>query len=582
MKKSNQPRSSPRLAGLLSLLVLTSLCVLGQTTGELPKTGSITGRVVNESGQPLPNVTVYVRPVAGARMTEPITTDRDGTFKVTGLPPVSYSINVVLPAYVSASFDPENRLPKQYKVGDSPVFVLTKGGVVTGTVTTTEGDPVVGIPVRAEMIRDDKGKRITNGLMIRQNTTDDRGIYRIYGLPQGTYVVVASGDQRYGYSSNAATVFETNLPTYAPSSTRDTAAEISVRASEETTNIDIRYRADPGRIVSGVARRATPSELPVLIVNLISVPDSRETSVSYSQQSESAGFVFFGVADGDYYLTAQTYQERGEVEISDAKLIKVRGADVEGIELAVRPMASITGRVVLEELKTTDCKDKERPGFKETFISAWHRQTEAAKTIPPFIWSLGQPASADAQGNVTLRNLAPSQYYFVARFPTKSWYVQSISFAATGAKTSKPIDASRVWTNVNTGEKLSGLTVTLAQGAATLNGQIALREGETLPEKLFVYVVPAEKERAGEALRFYGVAVGSDGKIAMNSLAPGRYWVVAQVSTDEAESPMRKLRWPDETEMRARLRRDAETAKTEIELKPCQNVVDFQVPLKGN
>ncbi len=572
-----QPRSLPRLAGLLSLLVFTSTCVVAQTTGELPKTGAITGRVVTDSGQPLPNATVYVQPVGGPRPTEPTSTDRDGTFRVTGLQPVTYTINVAMPSYVSASFDPENRSPKQYKVGDSANFVLIKGGVINGMVTTTAGDPVIGIPVRAQMIRDDKGKLITNGFMIRENTTDDRGLYRIYGLPPGTYFVVAGGSPRYGYS--AGTVFETNLPTYAPSSTRDTAAEISVRAGEEISNIDIRYRGDPGRTVSGVARRATASEFSMLNINLTPVTEGPESGLSYSQQTESAGFVFFGVADGDYYLTAQTYQERGEVEISDARLIKVRGGDVEGIELAVRPMASISGRVVLEESKTAECKDKDRPAFKETFISAWHRQTEAAKTLPPFIWSLGQPAPADAQGNVTLRNLAPSQYHFVARFPTKSWYLQSISFAAPGAKTSKLIDASRVWTNVNTGEKLSGLTVTLTQGAATLNGQIALREGETLPEKLFVYAVPAEKERAGDVLRFYGVAVGADGKIAMNSVAPGHYWVLAQVASDEAESPMRKLRWPDETEMRARLRRDAEAAKTEIELKPCQNVVDFQVPL---
>jgi hypothetical protein len=566
----------------LCVLLLISLPVVAQTSGTLPKTGSITGRVVNESGQPFPNVTVYVQPVAGPRMTEPISTDRDGTFKVTGLQPVSYTISVFMPAYISASFDPHNRSPKQYNVGDSPTFVLTKGGVITGTVTTTAGDPVVGIPVRAKMIRDDKDKRMTNGLVAREITTDDRGVYRIYGLAQGTYIVSAGGSQRYGYSSNAGNVFENNLPTYAPSSTRDTAAEISVRAGEETTNIDVRYRGDPGRIVSGVARRATVSEIPGLTVNLISVTDGPESSPSYYQQSESAGFVFFGVADGDYYLTAQTYQERGEVEMSEAKLIKVRGADVEGIELAARPLASISGRVVLEESKTTECNDKDRPIFKETFISAWHRQTEAARKLPPFIWSMGQPASADAQGNITLRNLAPSQYYFTARFPTKSWYLQSISFAApaTAAKTNKPIDASRIWTNVNTGEKLSGLRVTLAPGAATLNGQIALREGETLPEKLFVYVVPAEKERAGEVLRFYGAAVGRDGKIAMNSLAPGRYWVLAQVASDEAESPMRKLRWPDEIEMRAKLRRDAEAAKTEIELKPCQNVVDFQLPIR--
>ncbi len=561
---------------LLFSLPLLRLAAQTQQTGETSRTGSITGRVINESGQPLPNAAVYVQAMGVTRVSEPSTTDRDGTFNVSGLQPVPYTVNVSLPAYVNASFDPEGDPGKQYKIGDSVTFVLIKGGVITGTVTTPKGDPVVAITVRARMIRDGKGKRLSSGAMFRESPTDDRGVYRIYGLPTGTYVVVAGGNT--GYGSGGENAFETDLPTYAPSSTRDTAAEISVRSGEETTNIDIRHRGEHGRVVSGVTRRSSPGESPGLTVNLSSV-DGSQGNLSYFQQSESAGFVFFGVADGDYYVTARSYSERS-AELSESKLIKVRGADIEDIELTARPMASIAGRVVLEELKTTECNDKDRPLFKETFISAWHRQTEAAKKQPQFVWNLGQPVSADAQGNLTLRNLASSQYYFAARFPAKSWYVQSFTFAAPGKI--KPVDATRVWTNVNQGEKLSGLTVTLAQGAATLQGQVAAGEGETLPEKIGVYLVPAEKERADDILRFYGAAVGADGKIAMNSIAPGRYWVLAQAVIDEAEAPMRKLRWPDETEMRAQLRRDAEAAKTEIQLKPCQNVVDFKVPVKSN
>ena len=565
-----------RVAGLLLMLVLTSLLAPAQQTGETSNADSISGRVVNEAGQPLANASVYVQPIGVSRVNEPAITERDGTFKVSGLQPVPYTINVSMPAYVSAAaLDPESRA-KQYKVGDSVTFVLIKGGVITGTVRTGAGDPVVAVNVRARMLRDDKGKPMP-AFLLRQSPTDDRGVYRIYGLPTGTYIVVAGGNP--GYGANTGSAFEADIPTYAPSSTRDTAAEISVRSGEETTNIDIRYRGEPGRTISGVARRTSVagdrSGISVSLSTGAGTPDSNQ---SYYQQSESSGFVFFGLADGDYSLTAQTQVERGELEISETRSIKVRGADVEGIELTTKPMASIAGRVVLEELKTPECNDKERPLFKETFISAWHRQTEAAKKVPQYIWNAGQPASADTQGNVTLRNLAPSQYYFAARFPTKSWYVQSITLSAPGKTT--PVDATRVWTNVNQGEKLSGLTVTLAQGAGTLNGQIALREGETLPERTVVYLVPAEKERADDILRFYGAAVSRDGKIAINSIAPGRYWVLVQPVIDEAESPARKLRWPDETETRAKLRRDAEGAKTEIELKPCQNIVDFKVPVR--
>jgi len=481
--------------------------------------------------------------------------------------------------------EPDGEPPKQYKVGEAVTFVLTKGGVITGIVTTPAGDPVVAIGVRARMIRDAKGQRVP-GIRAYDNTTDDRGIYRLYGLRAGTYIVVAGARPQYGNAGGDA--FDTYLPTYAPSSARDTAAEISVRNGEETANIDIRYRGELGRTISGTTRGSVAGESVAAEIILTSIePDGGQSNTSYSQRSDSAGFVFLGIADGDYYLTAQTYGP-GERELSEPRLIKVRGVDIEGIELTSRPMASITGRVVLEHSKATECTGKDRPLFNETFISAWHKQTEAAKNQPQFIWNAGPPVSADAQGNFRMRGLAASQYFFAARFPAKSWYLQSISFpapAATGAKTgqtNKPIDATRVWTNVKAGERRSRFTVKIPQGAGPLRGQNALREGETLPEKLFVYLVPVEKEKADDILRFYGAAVTPDGKILMNNVAPGSYRVLAQPAGDDVESPVRKLRWPDETETRARLRRDAEAAKTEIELKPCQNMVNFQVPLKGN
>jgi uncharacterized lipoprotein YbaY len=145
-------------AGMIVVL-MTALCGIAQTqqpAAEAAKTDSISGKVVNESGQPLPNAAVQVQAVDATRMSEPATTDREGTFKVNGLKPVPYRVSVYMPAYISVSPEPESAREKRYKVGDSLTFVLTKGGVITGIVTTGLGDPVVGINVRARMIRDDK------------------------------------------------------------------------------------------------------------------------------------------------------------------------------------------------------------------------------------------------------------------------------------------------------------------------------------------------------------------------------------------------------------------------------------------
>jgi hypothetical protein len=126
---------------------------------------------------------------------------------------------------------------------------------------------------------------------------------------------------------------------------------------------------------------------------------------------------------------------------------------------------------------------------------------------------------------------------------------------------------------LKSGDRLSGLTITLAQGGASLSGKV----GDNVSTDLFLYLVPAEKERAEDALRFFGTPVGADGKVTLSSLPPGSYWVLVK-SAEGAQTS--KLRFPDQKELRANLRREAEAAKTPIELKPCQHLTNF--PLKAN
>jgi hypothetical protein len=567
----------------LIMILLTSLLTTAQTQqplAETSKSGSINGKVVNERGEPLPNARVSVQAVGAVRPSAAATTDRDGTFRVDGMEPVPYQIEVSMPAYISQPAKTES-LEKQYQVGDSVTFVLIKGGVITGTVTNVAGNPVIGVHVSARMIGDSNDRRLARGFERRVNT-DDRGVYRIYGLPTGTYIVVAGSTDEY--SEWGINPFSNDIPTYAPSSTRDTAEEISVRTGEEMSNVDISYRGDQGRTISGTV--GGPPIAGGFTVVLTSIALSGlQSNTSKFEQPGSRQFAFTGLTEGDYYLTLRTYLSAREAGLSESKLVKLRGADVDGIELTAKPLGVVSGRVVLEPSKASECQGKESLPFKDISVSAWPRQTEATKNQPQFIWSIGAPVSADERGYFSLINLAPAQYYFAARFPAKSWYLQSISLtppAPAGAKTaSKPIDTTRDWTTIKSGDRLSGLTITLAQGAASFRGQLVFDSGENRPERWFAYLVPAESEHANNSLRLYGGTVSPEGKIQLVNLAPGRYWVLVQPTTDDALSTFLQFRIPDETETRAKLRRDAEELKTEIQLKPCQDLGEFKITVKS-
>lgn len=576
-----------RTIPIMLTLVVSSLCAAAQAQQpavktDRPSSGAITGRVVDENGQPVINATVYIRPATTTPSGYyPVPTDRDGAFQINDLDRGDYYLHATMPGYTTPLREPRGAAPTIYRLGDSATLTLIKGGVVTGTVINANGDPIVVTSVRAQMVRDATGRRVRNGPYV-EKTTDDRGIYRIYGLPPGTYVVMAGGPNPSAPSTGNA--YETDVPTYAPSATRDTAQEITVRAGEEVAGIDIRYRGEQGRVISGEVKGPETSTSGVNILLAAAGDTAVPWGTSSYQQPGDRGFVFHGIADGDYQLYAQIYTQTGEHLISEAKQIKVRGADITGIELTTRPLASMAGRVVLQEMNAPECKEKPRPTFDDTFIGPWHRVTEKAKETPQALWSLGVPVKPDAQGNFVVKNLVAGEYHLVPRFSARYWYVHSISLtppATAGAKTAgKPVDATRVWTNVKTGDKLSGLTITLAQGAGLLRGRIVLGEGEQVPEKLFVYLAPVEREKADDVGRYYAVLVSPEGHIVLNQIAPGRYWILARTAPDDEAAPPAKLRWPHETEMRARIRREAEAVKTEIEFKPCQNVSGFQLPLK--
>src|SRR5688572_33411018 len=91
----------------LVLVVLALLCAISirpvaqaqrDETPTQTTTGAITGRVVNENGQPLPNVSVSLRGSQPLLQPRTTTTDNEGNFQVVGLDAVLYGIFAFTPA----------------------------------------------------------------------------------------------------------------------------------------------------------------------------------------------------------------------------------------------------------------------------------------------------------------------------------------------------------------------------------------------------------------------------------------------------------------------------------------------------
>jgi hypothetical protein len=564
---------------MIQRLLIVSLCfaliVQAQTpapkSAEEPTRGTITGKVVNESGQPMAGASAFVRAM-GSGSGRTMTTDAEGQFQANNLEPGLYTVGANAPAYTSAPYDPNS--PALYRIGDTVNLQLVRGGVITGTVTNALGEPVIAVRVRVIMVRNAKGQPpgpLFLGSM--EQSTDDRGVYRIYGLSPGTYLVSAGGtniSQPFLFNP-----YDTDAPTYAPSSTRDDAAEVSVRAGEES-NVDIRYRAEAGHRVSGTVKVSganTGASVTLVPVGGVIMPAG-----TTFQGPGARGFSFHGISDGEYDLFAQEFgtsqaPSMSVVMLSEPKRITVKGGNVGGIELIPRPLANVSGRLVLEASKVPECQGKRPPLFAETLIHL--RRPEKDSDNPAFQRTFGGLGTPDASGAFVLRNLAPGKYQFEPRFYARYWYLQSVTMGAAPATAPKArINAAAGWTVVKQGDHLKDLTITLAEGAASIRGKLTSTEP---PSGAVLYLIPAEAEKADDVLRFFVTDIAADGTFTLNNLPPGRYWLLTQTNVDAQIANVTKLRQPEAATARTKLRRSAETQKTDIELKPCQNLTDYQL-----
>jgi hypothetical protein len=358
-----------------------------------------------------------------------------------------------------------------------------------------------------------------------------------------------------------------------------------VRGGEET-NVDIRYRSDPGHAVSGTVKLSGTNGATVMLMPT----DGGFTPSAGAMQAPGArGFELVGVGDGDYYVIAMEFPmavlgptTMPDISASEPKRITVKGADVSGIELIPRPPSSISGRIVLEPSKAPACQGKRKPLFAETLVDL-QRHEKDTDVVAPLIRMMGAAVAPDPKGAVVFRNLTPGRYRFEPRFHARFWYLQSITIGApsTTAPARTPrVDPAASWTSLKAGEKISDLTITLAEGAASIRGRVPVAEGASIPAGTAVYLVSAEADKAGDVLRYFITDVGSDGTFALNSLPPGRYWSVLQNPVQPELATLVKLRLPESAEARTKLRRIAESQKSDLELKPCQTLADYQLSFK--
>ncbi|MGH9846157.1 MAG: carboxypeptidase-like regulatory domain-containing protein, partial [Blastocatellia bacterium] len=463
-----------------------------------------------------------------------------------------------------------------YRTGDTVTITMIRGGAITGRITNSSGEPVIGIQVMATMVRDSDGVKTRPLGFGRSRQSDDRGIYRIYGLPAGAYVV----STRAAGSVGTLSAHDGDIPTYHPSSTRETAGEVTVAAGSETRGIDIRYRGEQGHTVRGILAGGGDPSLPYAFTNVSLISLGGEMPAGYagvSNQDETGGFAIHGVMDGEYEIVARRGGGSDSTgAASTPRRVVVKGADVGGIELKLAPLAAISGKAILETSPNT-CVDGRNASIEEVLIGMRVDSREA-----PVSNSFAGSGSAapNEKGDFAFNGLPPTRYFIEPRLLHDDWYLKSVAAPPAGrrAGTAAVAEVSRSGVSLKSGERLSGVTIRFAAGAAQLSGKVvAATEGATLPLRMRLHLVPAEPAAADDVLRYAEATTRGNSPFVFRNLAPGRYLALARIVPDIEPANRPSLPAALDAGERAKLRQDAEAKKNEIELKPCQRMTDFAV-----
>jgi hypothetical protein len=555
-----------------------------QTAAQAPskeRRGSIKGRVVNDNGRALANISVMVYSVNGTQPQRRVLgTDGDGRFEADDLSPAVYTIQLNAPSYVLPVNPSDGRY---YRIGDDLTFTMIRGGVITGTVRNSAGEPVVGVMVSALRVRDAEGKPSTRTTVPpRDRMTDDRGIYRVYGLEPGAYLIVAGG--RSNYYAGDLYKYNEDVRTYHPSSSRETAAEVMVQTGQEISGIDINYRGGKGQRISGtIAGGNLLLENATISVWLINAASGLpETSVGVQAREAKNGFTINGVTDGDYLIRAELMSSNSGKEryASPSRRVLVKGGDVSGIELALAPLASISGAVMLEQAAVASsrvqCENRRQATIEETILTL-RKDTKGEGPEQKWLGTGSQPIVGE-KNEFTFNRLVAGTYHLSMNLPSDAWYLKGL--APKGAplnSRNQPLnELAAKGLAVKAGEHISGLKILLAEGAASVSGFVkAASEGLALPPRLRVYLMPAEGEQAGEALRFFQAEVQFDGAFRFTNLPPGKYRLLARAGSEEnlSEQLPRPIYW--DAEGRALLVKAAAAEGAMLELPPCKKISNF-------
>lgn len=472
-------------------------------------------------------------------------TDELGRFTFRSLPAGRFTLAATRAPYVKTNYGATRpgragtpiELAAGQRVADVTI-PLVRGAAVSGMIRNAAGDPQPGLRVTLDSLDGQPDA------LRAPAVTDDRGMYRAFGLAPGRYIVRVTGDAgnvglvalfaddemdkllaalRRGPVASISAVepalatlaARERVFTYAPvfhpgTADPDEAEVLSLAEGEERAGVDIVQEMFRATAIFG--RVSMPSGPPPAVANIIMTRQTQRSVASATAPAtafvDSTGnFRFPNVLPGNYRVSARAVAAGGAVLWATTD-IAPSAESIPNAVLMLQPALHVSGQIVFDAGSRT-------PPDPSTI--------RFTMNDPHSVWS-SAPTGVGRGGRLfDIGNVVPGSYTVSASLTDAGWWLRSVVIDGRDVL-DFPLDVVSA--------DISGAVATFTDKHTELSGVLSSAANAPAPE-YFVVVLPTDQAlwRAGSR-RVKFMRPSTDGRYVVRDLPPGEYVIAAAIDVE--------------------------------------------------
>ena len=544
-------------------------------------TGSVSGTiVVTGTGQPARRARVTLNATEGGGSRTAMT-DEEGRYAFGDLAAGRYSLSATKMGHVGVTYGQARpgRPGTPIQLADGQKFTanlqLPRGSVITGTVVDEYGEPTAGTQVRVLRYAMQAGRRTLQ--QSGSGATDDRGIYRVYGLQPGDYIVsavprnagpaidvarlqaelaqvrerMASAAADAGVARELATragMLQGQLPQaeeqatgYAPvyfpgTVSASQAGTVTLNIGEERASVDFQLVRVPLAQIDGTVVNSTGQATDNVQVTLTDAAPSVPGAITIAARADAEGrFHLSNVPPGSYRLIARAavaqpggatapgpFGGRGirplgpqstAVRLWGSVDVPVDGRNLTNVLLTLQQGLTLTGRIAFQ-------------GSAAPPADLTRMRVNLSAADPAAAGGPPQNAAGlvDATGKFTITSVIPGMYRLNAGGAGNGWFLESAIVEGQ--------DTLDFPFEVKPGAAPSGAVITFTDKQAQLTGTITNQRGEPAPEQTLILYPADERYWVPQSRRIRSTRPSTDGQFTFAGIPAGDYKIVAMVDVE--------------------------------------------------